>query len=172
MQLYETMMTRHTSMVVGPTGGGKTVVINTLCKAQTKMGLNTKLYILNPKATSVNELYGVLNPATRDWTDGLLSNIFREINKPTDKSERRYILFDGDVDALWVENMNSVMDDNKLLTLPNGERIRLLKHCALLFEVGDLQYASPATVSRAGMVYVDPKNLGYVPYWQRWLGRK
>lgn len=62
----------------------------------------------------------------------------------------RYILFDSDVDALWVENMNSVMDDNRLLTLANGERIRLQTHCALLFEVGDLQYASPATVSRAG----------------------
>ena len=78
---------------------------------------------------------GVLDPATRDWTDGLLSNIFREINKPTDKNERKYIVFDGDVDALWVENMNSVMDDNRLLTLANGERIRLQKHCALLFEV-------------------------------------
>jgi dynein heavy chain len=64
--------------------------------------------------------------------------------------------------------MNSVMDDNKLLTLANGERIRLQKHVALLFEVGDLQYASPATVSRAGMVYVDPKNLGYRPYFTRW----
>ena len=62
--------------------------------------------------------------------------IFREINKPTDKNEKRYIVFDGDVDALWVENMNSVMDDNRLLTLANGERIRLQKHCALLFEVG------------------------------------
>ena len=56
-------------------------------------------------------------------------------NKPTEKNQRKYILFDGDVDALWVENMNSVMDDNKLLTLANGERIRLQKHCALLVEV-------------------------------------
>lgn len=112
----------------------------------------------------------------------------------------RYILFDGDVDALWVENMNSVMDDNKLLTLANGERIRLQNHCALLFEVclylhvsvsripylytinrsnknlplqvGDLQYASPATVSRCGMVFVDPKNLRYTPYWQRWVASR
>lgn len=90
---------------------------------------------MNPKACTVIELYGMLDPITRDWTDGLLSNIFRDINKPTDKKERKYILFDGDVDALWVENMNSVMDDNKLLTLANGERIRLQKHCALLVEV-------------------------------------
>ena len=100
-----------------------------------RLGLITKMNILNPKACSVIELYGILDPITRDWTDGLLSNIFREINKPTDKNERKYILFDGDVDALWVENMNSVMDDNKLLTLANGERIRLQKHCALLVEV-------------------------------------
>ncbi|VTJ57207.1 Hypothetical predicted protein [Marmota monax] len=137
VQMYETMLTRHTTMIVGPTGGGKSVVINALCQAQTKLGLVTKLYILNPKAMSVIELYGILDPNTRDWTDGVLSNIFREINKPTDKKERKYILFDGDVDALWVENMNSVMDDNKLLTLANGERIRLQAHCALLFEASE-----------------------------------
>ncbi|GAB0196984.1 dynein axonemal heavy chain 10 [Grus japonensis] len=172
VQMYETMLTRHTTMVVGPTGGGKSVVINALCQAQNKLGLLTKLYTLNPKAMSVIELYGILDPTTRDWTDGVLSNIFRDINRPTDKKERRYILFDGDVDALWVENMNSVMDDNKLLTLANGERIRLQSHCALLFEVGDLQYASPATVSRCGMVFVDPKNLKYKPYWQKWIQKR
>ncbi|XP_053669700.1 dynein axonemal heavy chain 10 [Anopheles nili] len=168
-QLYETMMTRHCTMVVGPTGGGKTVVLNTLIKAQTNMGLPTKCTVLNPKACSVIELYGFLDPSTRDWVDGLFSNIFREMNKPTERDERRYVCFDGDVDALWIENMNSVMDDNKLLTLANGERIRLNSYCALLFEVGDLAYASPATVSRAGMVYLDPKNLGYACYWERWL---
>jgi len=64
--------------------------------------------------------------------------------------------------------MNSVMDDNKLLTLTNGDRIRLQKWCAMLFEVFDLQYASPATISRCGMVYVDPKNLGYYPFYEKW----
>ncbi|EDQ84603.1 uncharacterized protein MONBRDRAFT_39235 [Monosiga brevicollis MX1] len=172
VQLYETMLTRHTSMVVGNTGGGKSVVINALAQAQSLLGLTTKLYTLNAKAINISELYGVLDPVTRDWTDGLLSKIFRDICKPTDKNERRYVVFDGDVDALWVENMNSVMDDNKVLTLPNGERIRLAAHCALLVEVADLQYASPATISRCGMVYVDPKNLGYRPYWQRWVNAR
>ncbi|KAF0291565.1 Dynein heavy chain 10, axonemal [Amphibalanus amphitrite] len=172
IQMYEIMKTRHTTMVIGPTGGGKSVIIKTLRDAQTLMGFPTKIFTINAKACSVLELYGVLDPVTRDWTDGLLSNIFREINKPTEKSELRYVLFDGDVDALWVENMNSVMDDNKLLTLANGERMRLQKHCALLFEVGDLQYASPATVSRCGMVYVDPKDLGYRPFWDRWMASR
>lgn len=68
--------------------------------------------------------------------------------------------------------MNSVMDDNRLLTLANGDRIRMLKHCAMLFEVYDLQYASPATISRCGMVYVDPKNLGFTPFYERWCKDK
>ncbi|KAL7295702.1 hypothetical protein TKK_0011053 [Trichogramma kaykai] len=174
VQMYEMMMTRHSTMIVGPTGGGKSVVIQALCDAQTLLGKPTKLYILNPKACTVIELYGVLDHATRDWTDGLLSNIFREVNKPLllDPNEKRYILFDGDVDALWIENMNSVMDDNKILTLANQERIKLQDHCNLLFEVGDLQYASPATVSRAGMVYVDPKNLGFQPYMDKWINSR
>jgi dynein heavy chain len=173
IQLYETMLTRHTTMLVGPTGGGKSVVIEALAKAQSKLGMSTKLFVLNAKAVTVSELYGVLDTVTRDWTDGLLSNIFRDINKPIgEKKERKYIVFDGDVDAVWVENMNSVMDDNRLLTLPNGERIRLQKHSAMLFEVGDLQYASPATVSRCGMVYLDPKNLGYKPFFQKWINSR
>ena len=174
VQLYETMLTRHTTMVVGNTGGGKSVVIKALADAQNRLKMVTKLYTLNAKATTVNELYGILDPVTRDWQDGLLSKIFREICRAlpegkTAADEKRIIMFDSDVDALWVENMNSVMDDNKVLTLPNGERIRLPPHCALLVEVADLQYASPATISRCGMVYVDPKNLGYRPFWERWL---
>ena len=58
VQLYETMMTRHTTMIVGPTGGGKSVVINTLAQSQTKLGCQTKLFTINPKDRSVIELYG------------------------------------------------------------------------------------------------------------------
>jgi dynein heavy chain len=176
IQLYEIILTRHTTMIVGPTGGGKTVILQTLQKASLPaFDKVVKTFTLNPKAQSVNELYGVMDPATRDWTDGMLSKLFRTCNEPLPSgrdNEVRWIVFDGDVDAVWVENMNSVMDDNRLLTLPNGERIRLQSHCKLLIEVFDLQYASPATISRCGMIYVDPKNLGYRPYYVRWVKQR
>ena len=175
VQLYETMQTRHTTMVVGPTGAGQSVIINTLAAAlKDFLQSTTHIYTINPKMITLNELYGVLDPDSRDWTDGLLSKIFKDINVdlPPGKKEQRWILYDGDVDAVWVENMNSVMDDNRILTLANGDRIRLLKHCAMLFEVFDLQYASPATISRCGMVFVDAKNLGYAPFYERWTNQK
>jgi dynein heavy chain len=162
-------------MVVGPTGAGKSVIIDTLGAAlKEELGGPTLKYVINPKMITTHELYGILDPESRDWTDGLLSKTFKEMNVDLlpGKPERRWITYDGDVDAIWVENMNSVMDDNKILTLANGDRIRLLKHCAMLFEVFDLQYASPATISRCGMVYVDSKNLGYKPYYDRWVKLK
>ncbi|KAL8020331.1 putative AAA+ ATPase domain, dynein heavy chain region D6 P-loop domain-containing protein [Plasmopara halstedii] len=173
LQLYETMLVRHTTMIVGPTGGGKTLVVNTLAAAsKSALDESVRIFVLNPKAQSIAELYGTMDSVTRDWTDGVLSRLFRELNQPLlngKEKEKRWLLFDGDVDAVWVENMNSVMDDNKLLTLPNGERIRLQSHCLMICETSDLQYASPATISRCGMVWVDPKNLGYRPYFERWL---
>jgi len=163
-------------MIVGPTGSGKSVIIDSLAKAlkEETHGAPTIIHTINPKMITNHELYGVLDPDTRDWTDGLLSKIFKDINVDLlpDKPERRWLCYDGDVDAVWVENMNSVMDDNRILTLANGDRIRLLKHCAMIFEVFDLQYASPATISRCGMVYVDSKNLGYAPFYERWVALK
>lgn len=176
IQIYETMLVRHTIQVVGPTGAGKTLCLDTLARARLAAeSVHVKQLVLNPKAQPLDELYGFMDPVTRDWTDGILSKMFREANEllpPSKQNENRWLVFDGDVDAVWVENMNSVMDDNRLLTLPNGERIRLQQHCQLVIETYDLQYASPATISRCGMIWVDSKNLGYRPLFERWLRQR
>lgn len=116
----------------------------------------------------MGELYGEENQDTKEWTDGLASKIIRKFASKQEET-RSWCVFDGPVDALWIENMNTVLDDNMTLCLANGERIKLRPQMRMLFEVQDLAVASPATVSRCGMVYMTPSDLGWRPYQQSWM---
>ncbi|XP_028810290.1 dynein heavy chain 2, axonemal isoform X2 [Denticeps clupeoides] len=178
IQLYETKNSRHSCMIVGKTGSGKSVTWRTLQNALTTLhhqgepGFNLVCdYPLNPKAVTLGELYGEFDLSTNEWTDGVLSSLMRTACAD-EKPDEKWIVFDGPVDTLWIESMNSVMDDNKVLTLINGERISLPEQVSLLFEVEDLAVASPATVSRCGMVYNDYANLGWRPYVQSWMAKR
>lgn len=124
VQMYETMMTRHSTMLVGPTGGGKTVVMNALIKAQTHMGLPTKCQVVNPKACSVVELYGCLDMQTRDWVDGLFSNIFREMNRPI---ERDVIHLRNDFELMAIIVLHFFYFRNDIMFV----LMAMLMHCGL-----------------------------------------
>ncbi|KAF2488243.1 dynein heavy chain, N-terminal region 2-domain-containing protein [Neohortaea acidophila] len=156
LQLYQIQSLHHGVMMVGSSGTGKSTAWQALLAALQKVdGIEGVCHVIDPKVMSKESLYGTLDSTTREWTDGLFTSILRKVvdNLRGEDSKRHWIIFDGDVDPEWVENLNSVLDDNKLLTLPNGERLSLPPNVRVMFEVETLKYATLATVSRCGMVW-------------------
>lgn len=177
IQLLETMLVRHGNMIVGEASTGKTTILEVLADALTdlhasgsteRMHSPVEQYRLNPKAVTRGELFGFTNLLTNEWTDGLVSRLVNDAVESEKPENLKWIIFDGPVDALWIENMNTVLDDNKTLCLNNGQRIKLPTTVTMIFEVMDLKVASPATVSRCGMVYLEPVHLGWEPLVETW----
>ena len=188
IQVHETQLVRHGMMVVGETCSGKSEAVRTLARALSAVeqhynnnteednGTDFDLkqqdpdgmmrhvdnHRLNPKAMSAGQLYGEFNGLSGEWTDGLVPHLVRKCCASVESAKgRSWVSFDGPVDAVWIENMNTVLDDNMTLCLANSERIRLPnKGLHMMFEVADLHQASPATVSRCGMVVMEQADLG------------
>nr|XP_023509281.1 dynein heavy chain 9, axonemal isoform X3 [Equus caballus] len=171
VQLEELLAVRHSVFVVGNAGTGKSQVLRSLHKTYQVMKRRPVWTDLNPKAVTNDELFGIINPATREWKDGLFSSIMRELANITHDGPK-WILLDGDIDPMWIESLNTVMDDNKVLTLSSNERIPLNPTMRLLFEISHLRTATPATVSRAGILYINPADLGWNPPVSSWIDRR
>jgi len=181
IQVHETQLVRHGMMIVGESGSGKSTNSKILAAALTMLkndGIVDKdgfykvvdRLILNPKSIAAGELYGEFNLSTNEWRDGIVPKLVRscvdQLNEGSDN--RKWVIFDGPVDAVWIENMNTVLDDNKMLCLANSERIKLPNTMHMLFEVQDLKVASPATVSRCGMVYMEQVHVGMLSLVRTW----
>jgi hypothetical protein len=142
----------------GPRASGKSMAYWTLRSAmEAAEGVKGEYYVIHPKAISKDSLYGVL-----DATDGVFTSLLRQVlsNVRGESGRLHWIVFDGDVDPEWAENLNSVLDGNKLLTLPSGEGLEIPSDVRILLEVDSLRFATLATVSRCGVVWFSDDTTG------------
>eukprot|EP00760_Papus_ankaliazontas_P001566 PhM_4_TR10512/c1_g1_i1/m.53321/K10408/DNAH; dynein heavy chain, axonemal len=156
-QLNDTRNVRHGYMLVGPSGVGKTTCSSLTTATLSVIERRHKELRMNPKAITAPQMFGRMDSGSGDWYDGIFSFLWRRANK--DKTANVWLVCDGPVDTLWIENLNTVLDDNRLLTLANGDRIPMALSVRMCFEVEHLNHASPATVSRVGIIYISEEEL-------------
>ena len=136
-QFQELLDVRHSVMLLGPAGCGKTEIWKCLAGTHNlDKPKKTCVYeTVNPKSVSGDELYGYMT-LSKDWKDGCLSIIMRGMAKNFAEQSfyeyqtYKWAVLDGDIDAVWIESMNTVMDDNKVLTLVSNERVPCRTRCA------------------------------------------
>ncbi|XP_071561821.1 cytoplasmic dynein 2 heavy chain 1 [Temnothorax nylanderi] len=149
VQLNDLLKSRTGVAIVGPPGSGKTSIRSCLAEAIAKTGESVQQIIVYPGAIPKSRLLGHINPRTREWKEGVLSSAVTSAG-----NSATWIIFNGDVEPDWAEALNSALDDNRLLTLPNGIGIKLGSGTRFIFETHKLADASPATVSRLGVLHL------------------
>ncbi|XP_071801693.1 uncharacterized protein [Asterias amurensis] len=182
MQLYSVSLVNHGIIVAGGPGSGKSSAIQMLVEALSAIApaqsrqsrssvssitaISHKLQRINPLVVDdLSLMFGYLNQ-NHDWIDGVFTNVWRKANRNVSTT---WLCLDGPLTPSWADNFNSVLDNDKVLHLHNGDRLFISDNVKLVFETSDLNTASPATVTRAGIVYMDKDVLGWRPIAQAWM---
>lgn len=126
---------------------------------------------VNPKAIELKYLFGYYDPTSVEWRDGVVSSTLRQFAAETMTNSLKWLVFDGPMHMNWIENLNTVLDDNRKLCLSSGEVLHLTEHTLVIFETNSLSEASPSTISRVGIVYFEDDTLDWQTLAKSWIGQ-
>ncbi|CAI4046659.1 hypothetical protein SUVZ_11G2640 [Saccharomyces uvarum] len=167
LQFFYMQQTQQALIFVGNAGCGKTATWRTVIDTMASFDGRTNIvHVIDTKVLAKESIYGSMVKATLEWRDGLFTSILRRVNDDptgTFKDSSVWIVFDSDLDPEYVEAMNSVLDDNKILTLPNGERLPIPSNLHIIFETDNLDHATPATITRCGLLWF-PFDVCSIPF--------
>ena len=176
---------KHGIMLVGESLSGKTTaikILQSLCKRLAKKDpkefTDVHITTIYPKSIELDDLYGkqiVSGSGELTFIEGLLPYHIKDLcNMVKDEKSRlvKWLCLDGPVDTLWIESMNTLLDETKMLSLPSGYRINIKQDVKILFETENLVQATPATVSRVGLIFFEADKLSWFPIARNWLDKR
>ena len=131
IQLYETYKVTKGILIIGESLSGKTTSINILRKALSTESAEIESNSLNPKAITLKQLFGHFD-SSHAWIDGILSKILRNFSE-SNSEHGQWLVCDGPIDTIWMESINSVLDDNRKLCLSSGTAIDIRTNVHLFF---------------------------------------
>lgn len=170
IQIIELMYVRRGLVLISNPLGGKTEILHTLAEAllllheqKSKIGATVKFETVVPGVVDSNALFGYFCDKSGIWKDGLCTTIFRRFTEDV-STDRKWLVLDGGLSGTWIENVYTILDENKMLHLTSGERFPTTESTSVIFETMSTTEASPGIISRCGIIYIDTHSIGWRPY--------
>ncbi|XP_066429677.1 uncharacterized protein [Eleutherodactylus coqui] len=170
-QLFNLSLIQSGVIVAGPPASGKSSCIGTLVQALNHIQVSSgeashKIVKIHPLSVDSGTLMFGGQNASHMWEDGIVSYLWK---KAIWNNCNTWLWFDGPLNGSWIDKFNCVLGPEKVLQLSNGDYLELPENLKLIFETTDLQTVSPATLTKAGILYIEGEALGWRPLSKIWL---
>ncbi|XP_028982603.1 dynein heavy chain 7, axonemal-like [Diachasma alloeum] len=182
IQILEILHIKQSFMIVGEALSGKTKILRILSKCLSllhsrddNLGVEVVIETINHKSLRLEDLFGYneMMNSNKRWVDGICTSILRKFSENKIEANgfysRKCLIFDGPINSSWTDNLSTILDDRKTLFLDSGEGINIPEATSIVFETEDLKNATPAMISRCGIIHMDSDTVGWRSHVRSWV---